>query len=131
MLWALDHSPYPRQDAPTVSDRGYVHGADGIVVGHRYSLLGRVVFAQGSWVGVVHCQRIATRQRPTAVGATQIAALKQHARRPRIITADSEYVTHEILDEADDETRLLLRFKGNRKLFHALPPKAPGQKGRS
>ena len=29
-LWALDHSPYPRQDAPTVSDRGYVHGADGI-----------------------------------------------------------------------------------------------------
>jgi hypothetical protein len=129
-LWALDHSPYPRQDAPTVSDRGSVHGADGIVVGHQYSLLGRVMFATGSWVGVVHCQRIATHQTPTAVGAAQIAQLKQHARWPRIITADSEYVTDEILDEADEQTRLLLRFKGNRKLFQAPPPKAPGSKGR-
>lgn len=130
-LWALDHSPYPRQDAPTVSDRGYVHGADGIVVGPRYSLLGRVMFAIGSWVGVGHCQRIATHQTPTAVGAAQIAQLKQHARLPRLITADSEYVTDDILAEADAETRLLLRFKGNRKLFQAPPPKVPGRSGRA
>src|SRR5262245_41019090 len=26
-IYALDHTPYPRPTAPTVSDRGYVHGA--------------------------------------------------------------------------------------------------------
>ncbi|MBX7219189.1 MAG: transposase [Blastocatellia bacterium] len=36
-VYALDHSPYPRKHAPTVSDRGTVHGADGQVIGHHYS----------------------------------------------------------------------------------------------
>ena len=27
-VWALDHTPYPRHAAPTVDDRGFVHGAD-------------------------------------------------------------------------------------------------------
>lgn len=89
-LYALDRSPYPRPAAATVSDRGYVHGADGVVVGHQYSLLGRVMDDRGSWVGIVDCQRLATSQTPTQVGAAQVARLKQHATRPRIISADSE-----------------------------------------
>ena len=32
-IFALDHTPYPRKNAPTVADRGYVHGAEGTVVG--------------------------------------------------------------------------------------------------
>ena len=35
---ALDHTPYPRKNAPTVEDRGYVRGAEGNVIGHQYSL---------------------------------------------------------------------------------------------
>jgi DDE superfamily endonuclease len=129
-LYALDHSPYPRQSAPTLSDRGYVHGAEGVVVGHQYSLLGRVMCESGSWVGLVDCQRIATHQRPTKVGAAQIARLKQHATQPRIVSADSEYVTDEILDEADQQTRLLIRFRSNRKLFGAPQAKVPHTPGR-
>jgi hypothetical protein len=128
-LYALDHSPYPRPSAPTVSDRSFVHGADGIVVGHQYSLLGRVMHERGSWVGLVDWERIATHHRPTAVGATQIARLKLCRKQRRIISADSEYVTDAILDEADAETRLLIRFRGNRKLFRAAKPKPSSQRG--
>ena len=129
-LYALDHSPYPRPSAPTVSDRGYVHGADGVVVGHQYSLLGRVMYERGSWVGIVDCQRIASHQTPTQVGADQIARLKQHADLPSIVSADSEYVTEEILDQADEHTRLLIRFRSNRKLFRAPVAKPKGVRGR-
>lgn len=129
-LYALDHSPYPRQSAETVSDRGYVHGCLGVVKGHRYSLLGRVMYEQGSWVGVVSCQRIATHQTPSEVGARQIQKLTQYSTQPAIITADSEYVTDEILDCACEHTRLLIRFRSNRKLFRPPEVKAKGWRGR-
>ncbi len=129
LLYALDHSPYPRPSAPTVSDRGFVHGANGVEVGHQYSLLGRVMHERGSWVGLVDWERIATHQTPTAVGATQIARLKLRRQQRRIISADSEYVTDATLDEDDAETRLLIRFRGNRKLFRAPKPKPPSQRG--
>ena len=115
-IFSTTHSPYPRRSAATVSDRGYVHGADGVVVGHQYSLLGRVMSERGSWVGVIDCHRIATPQTPRGVGAAQIARLKAHATLPRIVSSDSEYVTDEILDQADAQTRLLIRFRTNRKL---------------
>lgn len=128
-LYALDHSPYPRRSAPTVSDRGYVHGADGRVVGHHYSLLGRVLHEKGSWVGVVDCQRVATHQSAPKVGAAQIARLKADASLRRIISADSEYVTTDILDQADQQTRLLIRLRGSRKLFAEPEAKPAGKRG--
>jgi hypothetical protein len=149
-VYALDHTPYPRPSAPTVQDRSYVHGAAGVQVGHQYSLLGRVLHAQGSWVGLVDGERIATSTTPTALGATQIQRLRRTARLPLLITADSEYVTEAILDtlcerdsgaERDSSVGaesgavplyLLLRFKGNRSLYAAPPdPKdrRPGQRG--
>lgn len=128
-LYALDHTPYPRPSAPTVSDRGFVHGADGVVIGHQYSLLGRVMSESGSWVGVVDCQRIASHQTPTQVGAAQIGRLKENATLDRIVSADSEYVTDSILDQADRNTRLLIRFRSNRKLFGAPKAKPPDARG--
>jgi hypothetical protein len=128
-LYALDHTPYPRPSAPTVSDRGFVHGADGVVIGHQYSLLGRVMSESGSWVGIVDCQRIASYQTPTEVGAAQIGRLKENATLDRIVSADSEYVTDSILDQADEYTRLLIRFRSNRKLFGAPKAKPTGARG--
>jgi hypothetical protein len=128
-IYALDHSPYPRRAAPTVSDRGYVHGADGRVVGHQYALLGRVMHESGSWVGLVDCERIATHQSACQIGAMQIERLKAAATLPRIITADSEYPTAEILDQADEQTRLLIRLRGNNKLYGEPQPRPPGKRG--
>jgi len=128
-IYALDHTPYPRNSAPTLSDRSYVHGADGVVVGHQYSILGRVMHDEGSWVGVVDIHRIPTTQTPSEVGTQQIERLKEKSRLPVIITADSEYVTDEILDSADEKTHLLIRFRSNRKLFDAPAPKPKSQPG--
>jgi hypothetical protein len=129
-IYSLDHTPYPRASAPTVSDRGYVHGADGQVIGHQYSLLGRVLHAEGAWVGVTHCERIPTDRTPVQVGAAQVAQLRQRATLPSIITADSEYLTQEMLDQAHDRTPLLIRMKSNRVLYHApkaVRRRAPGR----
>ena len=128
-LYALDHTPYPRPAAPTVFDRSYVHGANGVEIGHQYSLLGRVMYTTGSWVGVVDCQRVATSQTPTEVGAAQIARLTARSNLPVIVSADSEYVTDAILDEASERTRLLIRLRGNRKLYRAPAVKSPHQRG--
>lgn len=128
-IYALDHTPYPRKAAPTVSDRGYVHGANGRVVGHQYSLLGRVMYESGSWVGIVDCQRVATHHSAVSIGAEQVARLQQTATIPLIITADSEYPTEQMLDRANDRTFLLLRLRGNNKLFGKPPERKPGQRG--
>lgn len=128
-LYALDHTPYPRRTAPTVSDRGYVHGADGRVIGHRYSLLGRVMYEQGSWIGIVDLQRIASYQSPAVVGAAQIADLTAKATWPCIISADSEYPVETILDQAGEKVRLLIRLRGNNKLFGEPEPRPEGKRG--
>lgn len=130
MIQALDHTPYPRRSAPTVADRGCVHGADGVVIGHQYSLLGRVMHEQGAWVGVEDCARIRTDQTPVQVGAEQVARLRQMSTDLHIITADSEYLTREMLDQAHERTPLLIRLKSNRVLYHRPPPRRPGQRGR-
>src|SRR5262249_33932060 len=128
-VYALDHSPSPRPSAPTVRDRGFVHGADGVVVGHRYSLLGRVMFESGSWVGITDNRRIETHQTPNSVGASQLQDLKAESNLPVIVSADAGHVTDAGLDQADERMRMLVRLKGNRKLFRAPKAKAPGSRG--
>lgn len=129
-VYCLDHTPYPRRSAKTVSDRGYVHGADGQTVGHQYSLIGRVMHAEGSWVGPHECVRIPTASTPTMIGAEQLARLKADLQRPCIVTADSEYSVRAILQQASPNLHLLLRLRGNRVLYRQAPPLADGQSER-
>ena len=84
---------------------------------------------EGSWVGVVDLERIPTTKTPCEVGTDQIERLKEKSSLPVIITADSEYVTDEILDSADEKTHLLIRFRSNRKLFDAPVPKPKSRRG--
>jgi len=131
-VYALDHTPYPRAAAPTVSDRSLVQGADGRVVGHQYSLLGRVMHVQGAWLGVVDCQRIATATTPAAVGAAQVAALRATCPRPVLVLADAEYATAALLDQVlPGQCDLLTRLRGNRVLHAPPPARLPGQRGRT
>lgn len=130
-VYALDHTPYPRQAAPTVADRGSVRGAEGQVIGHQYSLLGRVMHVQGSWVGVTDIQRIPTATSPTHLGAQQVARLKAVCATPVIVTGDSEYFTEDLLLQAQPgRCELLIRLKGNRVLYDAPLPPVPGKRGR-
>jgi hypothetical protein len=129
-IFALDHTPYPRKNAPTVGDRGYVHGADGTVVGHQYSLLGRVMHETGAWIGVCDCERIPTDKTPTQVGAEQIVRLSRNTAHKCIITADSEYACHDILEKASETVAILVRLRSNRTLYKLPPPRKRGQRGR-
>lgn len=129
-VWALDHTPYPRHAAPTVADRGFVHGADGQEIGHQYSLLGRVMHPTGSWVGLTDIRRIPTTTTPTQLGAEQVADLKQLCPTPFILTADSEYFTDALLAQVEPgRCEALIRLKSNRVLYDA-PPAPTGRPGR-
>ena len=74
----------------TVADRGSVRDGRGNIVGHQYSLLGRVMHAAGAWVGVEDCERIPTSRTPVQVGCEQIARLRATSKLKHIITADTE-----------------------------------------
>jgi hypothetical protein len=128
-IFALDHTPYPRKDAPTVADRSYVHGADGTVVGHQYSLLGRVMHESGAWIGLCDCERIPTDKTPVQVGAEQLDRLSRNATCKCIITADSEYACHDILERASENMAILVRLRSNRVLYKRPPPRIRGQRG--
>lgn len=133
VIYSLDHTDYPRKSAPTVKDRGMVHGANGQGVGHQYSLLGRVMYEAGAWVGVTCCERIPTTQTPTEVGAAQVTWLKANQTLPSIVTADCDYLTKTMLDTIDPQDKrlcLLVRMKGNRVLYRAPEPPKKGQRGR-
>jgi hypothetical protein len=128
-IFALDHTPYPRKDAPTLTDRSYVHGADGVVIGHQYSLLGRVMHETGAWIGVCDCERIPTDRTPAQVGAEQISRLAQNTARKCIITMDSEYGCEEILAKASENMTILVRLRSNRTLYKQPDPRKRGQRG--
>lgn len=130
-VYALDHTPFPRKNAPTVTDRGYVHGADGTVIGHQYSLLGRVMHETGAWIGIVDIARIPTDRTPVQVGAEQVARLRHTSKHKAIITADSEYPASDLLAQASENTELLIRLKGNRVLFKRPKPRSKGTLGRT
>jgi len=143
-IQALDHTPYPRPSAPTVEDRGYVHGAEGVVVGHQYSIFGRVMaprtatlHEKGAWIGVEDCERIPTDKTPVQVGAQQGMAVREAMARLRenseetikhIVAADSEYLTDDMLDEAHERTQLLIRLRSNRTLRRRAQP-SPDRRG--
>lgn len=117
-IQALDHTAHPRIGAKTVADRGSVRDGRGNIVGHQYSLLGRVMHAAGAWVGVEDCERIPTSKTPVQVGCEQIARLRATSKLKHIITADTEYLSQEMLDQASESTQLLIRLRGNRIMFH-------------
>jgi len=129
-VWALDHTPYPRPNAPSVADRGFVHGADGQAIGHQYSLLGRGMHPTGGWIGVTDIRRIPTTISPTQLGAQQVADLKKLSPTPFILTADSEYFTEAVLEQVEPGVcEALVRVKSNRVLY-AAPAAPTGARGR-
>jgi hypothetical protein len=128
-IWTLDHTPFPRVEAPTVSDRGFVHGTQGQIVGHQYSLLGRVMFEQGAWVGVTDCERIPTASTPVAIGAMQIAQLRKNSQYKHIVTADTEYASREIIAQNAPNIALLVRLRSNRVVYCAAPVQPRGRRG--
>ena len=110
MVFPLDESAWPRADAATLDDRGFVHSATpaidgrGIVIGHSYSVLAYCAEAtdeaQGSWTLPVSSRRVPTESDAVTVGAEQVQALCRLCRdKPglNVVVGDGRYVNHRFL----------------------------------
>ena len=123
-VFALDETPWPRPDAPTLADRRYVHrakvelGGTGIVVGHSYSMLAWSAERSTSWVLPVSCERIDSDTDAIEVGVKQVEALTQQ--RPGVfdvVVADSHYGNERFLGSVKHlDCGILTRLRSNRVL---------------
>lgn len=125
-----DHTAWPRVQARTLKDRSFVHqptlikGQKPISIGHRYSTLGVVPPASGSWFLPLRHDRIKTETTPSAQLAAQLKEVcpllaEQSSERP-LGLFDSEYGSGTFLEQtATIECDLLFRIRPNRKLYRA------------
>lgn len=126
-VFPLDETAWPRPDAPTVEDRGYVHSATpdidgaGIVVGHSYSILAWSAEPETSWVLPVSIERVASSSDAIAVGTDQVKRLLSQ-RDPRqsfdVIVADGRYGNHRFLGALREQPcGVLVRLRADRVLY--------------
>lgn len=135
-LFALDESPWPRPEAPTVEDRGFVHGAPagvdhrGTVIGHSYSTLAYVAEADSSWALPLSCRRVASGSDAITVALAQIHQLERHIPdRFSLYVGDSRYGNHRFLGGfksagtcREVSCAVLVRLRGNRVLYRDPGP---------
>jgi hypothetical protein len=127
-IYAVDSTPEPRPEAPTLPDRGKVYSTTlgGPVVGHQYSWLGRVVAHGQSWFAPRDVERITTARTPAAVAAQQVArvAASLAAGALAVVVADSGYAKVAFLTVfiGLPQVCVLVRLARNRVLYRAPPP---------
>ena len=127
-VYATDSTPAPRPDAPTVPDRGTVYSTThgGLIVGHQYSWLGRVIAHGQSWFAPRDVERIATASTPAAVAAQQVTRLATTlaAGMLAVVVADSGYakVTFLTVFIGLAQVCVLVRLAHNRVVYGAPPP---------
>jgi len=128
VVYAADSTPEPRPEAPTLPDRGKVYSTTlgGLVVGHQYSWLGRVVAQGQSWFAPRDVERIATASTPAAVAAQQVVrlAVTLAAGMLAVVVVDSGYAKVAFLSVfiGLPQVCVLVRLAQNRVLYGAPPP---------
>lgn len=136
IVFPIDESAWPRPDAPTLKDRGFVHSASaaidgaGIVIGHSYSVLAYVAEPESSWTLPVSTRRVSTSSSAVRVGVEQIQELCRLCADKaglKVITADGRYGNHRFLGAFPREITtgrlaLLVRLRSDRVLFGAPGP---------
>jgi hypothetical protein len=138
LLFAGDHTAWPRLSAPTLKDRKIVHaptkifGNRPISIGYDFSTLAWVPEAQGSWAIPLLFERISSAQTPHARGAEQLRRVAKLAQdhEIRILSLwDSEYGCADFVQAtADIAADKLMRLRPNLCLWG--PPPAYAGHGR-
>lgn len=136
-VYAVDTTVHPRPDAETLPDRGKVYSATrkGVVPGHQYSWLGRLIALGQSWFAPRDVERVATHTTPAAVAAEQVRrlALSLAAGALAVIVADSHYAKRVFLTVFTTLPHLcvLVRLACNRVLYGPPPAvNGPRRRGR-
>lgn len=141
-VFPLDESAWPRVDAATLADRGFVHSAtpavdgQGIVIGHSYSVLAYCADdvgdrnGQGSWTLPVSSRRVPTGSDAVTVGSEQVEALCRLCRdKPglNVVVGDGRYGNHRFVGALAPEVDrgglgLLARLRTDRVLYQRPGP---------
>ena len=129
-IFPIDESAWPRPEASTVEDRGFVHGApqgidhSGIVIGHSYSVLAYVAEGQSSWALPLSCERVPTDSDAITIAHKQIEALQRLRQEPTampVFCADSRYGNARFLGGIG-EGAAVTRLRSNRVLYRDPGP---------
>ena len=146
-VFPLDESAWPRADAATLDDRGFVHSATpaidgrGIVIGHSYSVLAYCADyisdrnhpglpGQGSWTLPVSSRRVPTDSDAVTVGAEQVEQLCRLCRdKPglNVVVGDGRYGNHRFIGPLVPEVDrgglgLMARLRSDRVLYRRPGP---------
>lgn len=142
-VFPLDESAWPRADAATLADRGFVHSATpaidgrGIVIGHSYSILAYCAdwvsdrntragtAPAGSWTLPVCSRRVPTGSDAVTTGAEQVKALCQLCRdKPglNVVVCDGRYGNHRFVGALAPEVDrgglgVMARLRSDRVLY--------------
>lgn len=122
----LDASDYPRPKTRTV-ELGYVHGADGMHIGHGLSLLSERVGA-GSWTLPLEIGWIPPKSGPITYGVGQLEEfVKRHGWSERqVLAVDAQYTVEPFLNPVHGLGIPVLGRVANNRVFFLPPPPYPG-----
>jgi hypothetical protein len=122
----LDASNYDRPKTRTV-EVGYVHGADGMKLGHGLSLLSERV-GPGSWTLPLEIAWFSPQSDPLSFGAAQIEQfVKQHGWLPeQVLAVDAQYTVATFLKPVHECGVPMLGRVRNNRCFYLPPPEYSG-----
>lgn len=122
----LDASDDPRPKTRTVA-LGYVHGADGMHLGHGLSLLAERVGA-GSWTLPLEIGWIPPQSHPITYGVAQLEEfVKRHGWPARqVLTVDAQYSVEPFLHPVQGLGIPVLGRVASNRVFFLPPPPYPG-----
>ena len=82
---ALDHTSSPREDSPTLKDRGYHHSPSSVKKvskGHSYSTIAWIPEEKGSWALPLRHERITSFETPISKAAWQLRQVAKNSTQP-------------------------------------------------
>jgi len=128
-LRALDATNYARPQTKTVR-LGYVHGCEGMRIGHGLSMLSARV-AEGSWHLPLEIALIAVGEGPAQFGARQVVDyVVAHGWQPdELLTVDAQYSNVPTLKPLHQQGVNVLGRVSSKRNFY-LPPPPYGGRGR-
>jgi hypothetical protein len=118
----LDATDYPRPKTRTV-ELGYVHGADGMHLGHGLSLLSQRV-GEGSWTLPLEIGWIPPQSHPLIYGTVQVEQfVHRHGwASEQVLVVDAQYTVATFLKPVQELGISVLGRVANNRVFYLEPP---------
>lgn len=141
LIYALDTSVWPRNDAETSAERGYYFSSSRqsagqpIVTGWSYAWLAQLNFTHDSWTAPLDARRVRPSEDAHTVAATQIRELVEHqgaAAPVALFVFDAGYdpeTLARVLGDLDGErVAVLVRLRSGRCFYEDVPLPGPGER---